>query len=246
MSTVTLEIKSVCKSYQKYLACNNINLSFPQGKVVGLFGANGAGKSTSFHLITGLIQPDSGGIYIDGTDITHQPLHKRASFGISFLPQDKSVFQGMTVEQNIMSVLQLTRSSRQEKTQRLDALIDHFSLHKVRHTQGNLLSGGERRRTEIARAMANQPKFLLLDEPFSGVDPISIQEIKSLIRMLQTEHQVGIVITDHNVAATLPICDYAYIMHLGEVLAQGTPQEIAQNTLAKQHYLGDVLESSQT
>lgn len=236
-----LQVKSISKTYNNYQACKNINLTFKQGEIVGLFGANGAGKSTCFHLITGLIKPDSGHIHIDKTDITNKPLHQRAAHGLSFLPQDKSIFQGMTVEQNIYSILELSKKKSSEKKQRLEELIDYFSLSKVRHTQGSLLSGGERRKTEIARAMSNNPKFILLDEPFSGVDPISIQEIKELLKRIQENAKVGIIITDHNVSATLPICDFAYIMHMGEVLTKGTPSEIIECPLTKKHYLGNSL-----
>ena len=238
-----LELKSVSKSYRNRKACDQISLRFAQGKTVGIFGANGAGKSTCFHMITGLIKPDSGKITISDQDISYLPLHQRASFGLSFLPQDKSIFQGMTVEQNLMSILELSGKNRSECRKRLEVLIDQFSLSKVRFTLGNLLSGGERRRTEIARAMANKPKFLLLDEPFSGVDPISIQEIKTLLKTVQSVEGIGVVITDHNVVATLPLCDYAYIVHLGKVIAEGSPEEIAANPLAREYYLGDTLSS---
>lgn len=237
-----LEVKSISKSYQRYQACKQIDLSFRQGQIVGLFGANGAGKSTCFHIITGLIKPDHGSIFINDHDITHKPLHQRATHGISYLPQDSSIFQSLTVEQNILSVLELSNLSPKERKKRLESLIDKFSLSKVRHTQGSLLSGGERRRTEVARAMANHPQFLLLDEPFSGVDPIAVHEIKVLLHNIQKELQVGIIITDHNVTATLPLCDYAYIMHLGEVLTQGTPEEVRTCPIAKKYYLGNSLD----
>ncbi|MEC8882204.1 MAG: LPS export ABC transporter ATP-binding protein [Pseudomonadota bacterium] len=236
-----LSIKNIKKSYQNYLACNNINISFQKGKIIGLFGANGAGKSSCFHIITGLIKPDSGNIYIDDKNITQLPIHKRAKLGLSFLPQDKSIFQGMSVEQNIASILELSSRSRNEQKKRLEELIDRFGLNKSRHTLGSLLSGGERRRTEIARAMANKPQYILLDEPFSGVDPISIQEIKNLLKELQEQDKIGILITDHNVGATLPICDYAYIIHKGEILTEGTQQDIQNCKLARQYYLGDSL-----
>jgi lipopolysaccharide export system ATP-binding protein len=239
-----LEVKSISKSYQRYQACKEIDLTFKQGKIVGLFGANGAGKSTCFHIITGLIKPDSGTITINNLDITHKPLHQRATHGISYLPQDSSIFQSLTVEQNILAVLELSKIDTKERKNRLESLIDKFSLSKVRHTQGSLLSGGERRRTEVARAMANHPQFLLLDEPFSGVDPIAVHEIKVLLQNIQKELQVGIIITDHNVAATLPMCDYAYIMHLGEVLTQGSPEQVRNCPVAKKYYLGDSLETA--
>lgn len=238
-----LEIKQVNKFYKQYQACCDITMRFPEGEIVGLFGANGAGKSTCFHIITGLIKPDSGSITLGNTDITTHPIYKRAEIGLSFLPQDKSIFLGLTVEQNIMSVLELSKKNKDEKKSRLETLIDQFNLSKVRHTLGSLLSGGERRRTEIARTMANNPKFILLDEPFSGVDPISIQEIKNLLHEIQKRDKVGILISDHNVSATLPICHYSYIMHLGKILAEGTPQEITKNVKAQKYYLGDSLQT---
>ena len=237
-----LSVKNINKAYQSYQACTNINISFKKGKIIGLFGANGAGKSTCFHMITGLIKPDSGQIIIDDQNITNYSIHKRAKLGLSFLPQDKSVFQGMSVEQNILSILELSNHSQKEQKNRLEELIDSFSLSKVRHTLGSLLSGGERRRTEIARAMANKPRYILLDEPFSGVDPISIQEIKYLLKALQQKDQVGILITDHNVNATLPICDYAYIIHKGCILTEGNQEDIKNCDLARKHYLGNSLE----
>tara|TARA_B100001989_G_scaffold230729_1_gene188938 strand:+ start:1968 stop:2696 length:729 start_codon:yes stop_codon:yes gene_type:complete len=240
----SLEVKSVSKSYNNRVACRDINLRFDQGKITGIFGANGAGKSTSFHMISGLIRPDSGSIFLGSDDISHLALYQRASFGLGFLPQDESVFRGLTVEQNLQCMLQLCHLTKAERQQRLEYLINAFSLSKVRFTLGHLLSGGERRRTEIARAMANKPKFLLLDEPFSGVDPISIQEIKTLLKTIQKNDGVGVVITDHNVVATLPMCDYAFIMHLGKVIAEGPPQEIANNSLARKHYLGDSLDAN--
>ncbi len=238
-----LEIKQVNKFYKQYQACCDITMHFAEDKIVGLFGANGAGKSTCFHIMTGLITPDSGKILLGNTDITSYPIYKRAEIGLSFLPQDRSIFLGLTVEQNIMSVLELSKKSNDEKRNRLETLIDEFSLSKVRHTLGSLLSGGERRRTEIARTMANNPRFILLDEPFSGVDPISIQEIKNLLHTIQKKDKVGILISDHNVGATLPICDYAYIMHLGKILAEGTPHEISKNDKAQKYYLGDSLKT---
>ena len=236
-----LTVKNINKSYYRYQACTDINLTLHHGKIVGLFGTNGAGKSTCFHIITGLIKPDCGKVYINGNDITHQPIHKRAQLGLSFLPQDKSIFQDMNVEENILCVLQLSRAKKHEIKKRLETLINNFGLNKVRHTLGNLLSGGERRRTEIARAMASNPQYILLDEPFSGVDPISIQEIKNLLKERQQQDGIGMLITDHNVSATLPLCDYSYIIHKGKVLTEGTQEDILNCSLAKQYYLGNSL-----
>jgi lipopolysaccharide export system ATP-binding protein len=206
-----LSVEKVCKSYGNYAACSDISMKLEPKKIIGLFGANGAGKSTCFHMITGLIKPDSGQIKIDTDDITAFPIYQRASLGLSFLPQDKSIFQDLTVEENILSILEITEKNKKTRVKQLELMIDQFCLNKVRYTLGKLLSGGERRRTEIARAMASKPKFVLLDEPFSGVDPISIQEIKALLKETLTRSDVGILISDHNVSATLPFCDYADI-----------------------------------
>ena len=233
-----LSVEKVSKSYGSYAACSDISMQLEPKKIVGLFGANGAGKSTCFHMITGLIKPDSGQIKIDTNDITAYPIYQRASLGLSFLPQDKSIFQDLTVEENILSILELTEKNKKMREKQLELMIDQFCLNKVRFTLGKLLSGGERRRTEIARAMASKPKFVLLDEPFSGVDPISIQEIKILLKETLAHSDVGILISDHNVGATLPFCDYAYILHQGKKLAEGTPDTIAHNEMAKKYYFG--------
>jgi lipopolysaccharide export system ATP-binding protein len=233
-----LSVEKVCKSYGNYAACSDISMKLEPKKIIGLFGANGAGKSTCFHMITGLIKPDSGQIKIDTDDITAFPIYQRASLGLSFLPQDKSIFQDLTVEENILSILEITEKNKKTRVKQLELMIDQFCLNKVRYTLGKLLSGGERRRTEIARAMASKPKFVLLDEPFSGVDPISIQEIKALLKETLTRSDVGILISDHNVSATLPFCDYAYILHQGKKLAEGTPDMIAHNEMAKKYYFG--------
>ena len=233
-----LQIKNINKSYGAFKACLNIDIILRKNQIVGLFGANGAGKSTCFHIMTGLIQPDSGSVFLNEKNITKDPIYQRASSGLSFLPQDKSIFTGMTVEENILSVLEIMIPSKSKQQKQLDILIDRFNLNKVRKTNGNLLSGGERRRTEIARAVATSPQFILLDEPFSGVDPISIQEIKRLLADIQAYDQTGILISDHNVNATLPICDYAYIIHQGKTLAEGTPDALRTNQAAIQHYFG--------
>ena len=233
-----LEIKNISKSYGTFNACIDINLSLKKNQIVGLFGANGAGKSTCFHIMTGLIQPDNGTVTLNNENITFQPVYQRAGSGLSFLPQDKSIFTGMSVEENILCVLEIMTPNKTKQQQQLDRLIDRFNLNKVRKTAGNLLSGGERRRTEIARAVATDPEFILLDEPFSGVDPISIQEIKQLLADIQAHDQTGILISDHNVNATLPICDYAYIIHQGKKLAEGTPCELKKNQAAIQNYFG--------
>ena len=235
-----LKTSQLCKTYQTFTACSNINISIGQEQVVGLFGPNGAGKSTCFHMITGLIRPTSGTLSLDDEDITSAPIHARAQKGIGFLPQDSSIFRSMTVAENIMSVLELhpTRTKSQ-RLDRLAELIDRFELHKVEQSEGQYLSGGERRRTEIARALANNPKYILLDEPFAGIDPKSIHEIKKLITHIREVDHVGVLITDHNVQETISICDEAYVLHKGNILAQGRPQDILQNPAVIEHYLGD-------
>ena len=237
--TAILTVKNLVKKFQNRIVCDNISLHCPAGKIIGLFGANGAGKSTCFHMITGLIMPDSGEILINQTHISHLRLHERAAKGLCFLPQDKSIFHGLTVEQNILAVAELFHKN---KKQQLEALLNYFNLSNIRHTPASLLSGGQRRRTEVARAMAAKPKFLCLDEPFSGIDPISIKEIINLLKKLQMEKNIGILITDHHVTATLPFCDYAYILHNGKILANGTPQNLKNNVRAREHYLGDILD----
>ena len=235
-----LETRYISKHYRSFTACSNINIQIPTKKIIGLFGPNGAGKSTCFHIITGLVQPSSGGLFINDVDITQSPIHKRAQMGIGFLPQDSSIFRGLSVLENIRCVLELrTELSQPEKNQKLENLINRFELEKVAHTQASLVSGGQRRRTEIARALANEPKYILLDEPFAGIDPKSIREIKKLIIQVQQIDDVGILITDHNVKETLPLCNQAYVIHKGHILAEGSPQELKNNKSVIDNYLGE-------
>jgi lipopolysaccharide export system ATP-binding protein len=208
---------------------------------VGLLGPNGAGKTTSFYMIVGLVKPNSGNIYLDDMDITNFPMYKRAQNGIGYLAQEASVFRKLTVEDNIMAILEMTDLSKEEQKAKLEELIEEFSLEKVRKNRGDLLSGGERRRTEIARALAADPKFILLDEPFAGVDPIAVEEIQSIVAKLKLRN-IGILITDHNVQETLSITDRAYLLAEGKIMLTGTPAEIANNELARKFYLGQHFE----
>lgn len=237
-----LSTQNITKITQGKTLCDTINIEVARGKIVGLFGANGAGKSTCFNIIAGLIQPSSGHVMLDNEIITSHPIHVRSQNGIRFLPQDSSIFLDLTVYENILGVVQLTNNHPKSKqTVITNDLIDKFQLNKVAHTLGRRVSGGERRRTEIARACVNNPRYLLLDEPFSGVDPISVEEIKAQILELARHDDVGIFITDHHVKATLPFCDYAYILHHGKMLYQGVSDDVMQNDQVRQHYLGNVV-----
>ena len=216
---------------------NEASINVQQGEIVGLLGPNGAGKTTSFYMIVGLIRPLSGKILLDNHDITDAPMYKRAQMGISYLPQEASVFRDMTVEKNIKSILQFNGTSHAEQKEKLESLISEFNLHKVRKNLGKNLSGGERRRTEIARCLASNPKFILLDEPFAGVDPIAVEDIQSIVAKLKDKN-IGILITDHNVHETLAITDRAYILHEGNVLRTGTAKELAEDEFVRKVYLG--------
>ncbi|MCK9526037.1 MAG: LPS export ABC transporter ATP-binding protein [Limnochordia bacterium] len=234
-----LVAKQLVKIYGKRTVVKNVDFEARRGEIVGLLGPNGAGKTTTFGLIVGLGKPNSGSIFLDGQDITGLPMYQRTRLGLGYLPQEPSVFRKMTVEENLRAVLQLrTGLSKAEKEDVLMGLIEEFSLGKVRQQNGHQLSGGERRRTEIARALALDPSFLFLDEPFAGVDPIAVGEIQSIVARLRSRN-LGIIITDHNVRETLRITDRAYIMHLGEVLVFGSTEELAANSLAREYYLGE-------
>ena len=225
------------KAYRGRKVVKGISLEVNQGEIVGLLGPNGAGKTTSFYMIVGLIKPNGGNIFLDDMEITKFPMYKRAQNGIGYLAQEASVFRKLSVEKNILSVLQLTTLSKKEQHMRMESLIEEFGLGHIRKNRGDLLSGGERRRTEIARALATDPKFILLDEPFAGVDPIAVKEIQQIITLLK-QRGIGVLITDHNVRETLGICDRAYILHQGQVLISGSPQEIMQDQRAREVYLG--------
>ena len=233
-----LTINSVGKSFKKRPIVRGVSLKIQRGEAVGLLGPNGAGKTTCFYMISGLISPDYGKIHLDGKDITDLPIYKRAKAGIGYLPQEISIFRGMTVEQNIQSILALNSSSRIEKEASLEELLAEFSLTHLRRTSSLALSGGERRKVEIARALASQPAFILLDEPLAGIDPIAIEEIRELIKHIK-DRGVGVLITDHNVKETLELIDRAYIIHQGKVLMTGRPDEIIADADVRKVYLGD-------
>lgn len=234
-----LVAKELVKTYGKRTVVQKVDFTAKRGEIVGLLGPNGAGKTTIFGLIVGLGKADSGRIFLDGRDITELPMYKRTRLGLGYLPQEPSVFRKLTVEENLLGVLQLRQElSKGEKQDTLDSLITEFNLGEVRQQKGHQLSGGERRRTEIARALALDPAFLFLDEPFAGVDPIAVAEIQGIVARLRSRN-LGIIITDHNVRETLRITDRAYIMHLGEVLVSGSTKELAENALAREYYLGE-------
>lgn len=233
------------KSYSKRIIINDVNLQVKQGEIIGLLGPNGAGKTTTFYMLVGLTKPDKGKILINETDITFLPLHQKAKFGISYLPQESSIFRGLTVEENFKIILEYYYKDKKIINKKIEELIKEFNLEKVRKNISYTLSGGERRKVEIARTMIINPKFLLLDEPFSGVDPITIEQIQKIIYKLK-EKNIGIIITDHNVYETLRIVDKAYIISNGQVIVEGTKEEISQNELARKYYLGEKFELPQT
>ncbi len=238
MSHTTLRANNLAKSYRRRKVVKNVSIEVNNGEIVGLLGPNGAGKTTSFYMIVGLIASDEGEILLNETVITSYPLHARAKMGIGYLPQEASVFRKLSVEDNIMAVLQMRGDlSRSMQMAKLDQLLDDFHVDHIRATLGMSLSGGERRRVEIARALAIEPKFILLDEPFAGVDPLSVMDIQKIIRQLK-DKDIGVLITDHNVRETLGICERAYIINAGEMIADGTPDEILSDSLVKEVYLG--------
>jgi len=216
---------------------NDVSISVQQGEIVGLLGPNGAGKTTTFYMVVGLIAPDLGTVYLNEEDITKLPMYKRAQMGLGYLPQEASVFRKLSVEDNIMAVLEMTALNKEEREAKLESLLDEFNLHHVRKNNGDSLSGGERRRTEIARALAVDPKFILLDEPFAGVDPIAVEDIQSVVAKLKTK-DIGILITDHNVNETLSICDRAYLLIEGKIFKHGTAEELAEDEQVRRLYLG--------
>ncbi len=236
-----LKAENLMKSYSGKRVVKDISLQLKQGEIVGLLGPNGAGKTTSFYMIVGLIKPNSGKIYLDEKDITKFPMYKRAQSGIGYLAQEASVFRKMTVENNILSVLQLTNLSKKEQKNKMESLLDEFGLTHIRKNRGDLLSGGERRRTEIARALATDPMFILLDEPFAGVDPLAVEDIQKIVTEL-TKKNIGILITDHNVRETLAITDRTYLMFEGNILKDGNPEELANDETVRKVYLGQNFE----
>jgi lipopolysaccharide export system ATP-binding protein len=232
-----LRAEHLIKKYKQRTVVNDVSFSVSQGEIVGLLGPNGAGKTTSFYMIVGLIKPNEGTIFLDEQDITKDPMYRRAQKGIGYLAQEASVFRKLSVEDNIMAILEMTSMNKEERHEKLEELITEFSLHKVRKNRGDLLSGGERRRTEIARALAASPNFILLDEPFAGVDPIAVEEIQTIVAKLKQKN-IGILITDHNVQETLSITDRAYLLFEGKILESGTPEVLAANEMVRRVYLG--------
>lgn len=232
-----LRSEGLVKRYGKRTVVNDVSINVKQGEIVGLLGPNGAGKTTSFYMTTGLVVPNDGHIYIDDQEITDYPVYKRARAGVGYLPQEASVFRKLSVEDNIMAVLEMTNTTRKYQLEKLESLIKEFRLEKVRKNSGDRLSGGERRRTEIARCLAIDPKFIMLDEPFAGVDPIAVEDIQHIVWQLKYRN-IGILITDHNVHETLSITDRAYLLFEGRILFQGTPEELAENPIVKEKYLG--------
>ena len=231
-----LRTEGLVKVYGKRTVANGVSINVRQGEIVGLLGPNGAGKTTSFYMTTGLVVPNAGHAYLNDEEITNYPVYKHARAGIGYLPQEASVFRNMSVEDNILSVLEMTGRPKDYQLEKLEQLIREFRLEKVRKNKGNQLSGGERRRTEIARCLAIDPKFIMLDEPFAGVDPIAVEDIQHIVWRLKYKN-IGILITDHNVDETLTITDRAYILFEGKILFQGTPEELASNSIVKEKYL---------
>ena len=232
-----LIVNNIIKIYKGREVVKGVSLEVNQGEIVGLLGPNGAGKTTFFYMIVGLIKPNGGTIYLDKEDITNFPMYKRAQYGIGYLAQEASVFRKLSIEDNIRSVLQLTKLSKKEQENKVDSLIDEFGLGHIRKNRGDLLSGGERRRTEIARALATSPKFILLDEPFAGVDPVAVEDIQRIVAQLKNKN-IGILITDHNVQETLAITDRTYLMFEGGILKAGIPEDLAEDEMVRKVYLG--------
>lgn len=236
-----LYAESLVKSYKGREVVKGISLEVNQGEIVGLLGPNGAGKTTSFYMIVGLIKPNGGRIFLDRENITKFPMYKRAQYGIGYLAQEASVFRKLSIEDNIMSVLELTDLSKKERKLKMESLIEEFGLGHIRKNRGDLLSGGERRRTEIARALATDPHFILLDEPFAGVDPVAVEDIQRIVAQLKKKN-IGILITDHNVQETLAITDRTYLMFEGRILKAGIPEELAEDEMVRKVYLGQNFE----
>ena len=234
----TLRAKNLVKSYMGRRVVNKVNLTVHQNEVVGLLGPNGAGKTTSFYMIVGVIQPEAGDVYFNEKRITLYPMFRRARLGISYLPQEASIFRKLTVEENILSILEMVRLTKKERMEKLNTLLSELKIERLAKQKANTLSGGERRRAEVARALVTDPSFILLDEPFTGIDPIVRQDIQNVIKQLK-KRGIGVLITDHNVRETLEITDRAYIMYEGKILFQGTPEELTENKEARKVYLGE-------
>lgn len=236
-----LSAENLVKAYKGKEVVKGISIEVNQGEIVGLLGPNGAGKTTSFYMIVGLIKPNGGKIFLDNMEITKFPMYKRAQYGIGYLAQEASVFRKLSIEDNIMSVLELTKMTKKERVDKMESLIDEFGLGHIRKNRGDLLSGGERRRTEIARALATDPAFILLDEPFAGVDPVAVEDIQRIVAQLKNKN-IGILITDHNVQETLAITDRTYLMFEGSILKHGEPEELAADQMVRKVYLGQNFE----
>lgn len=236
-----LRAENLIKTYKRRQVVKGVSVEVNNGEIVGLLGPNGAGKTTSFYMIVGLIKPNGGKIFLNNEDITRYPMYKRAQNGIGYLAQEASVFRKLSVEDNILSVLQLTKLSKKEQLERMESLIEEFGLGHIRKNRGDLLSGGERRRTEIARALATDPSFILLDEPFAGVDPVAVEDIQRIVAQLKNKN-IGILITDHNVQETLAITDRTYLMFEGSILKHGSPEELAADEMVRKVYLGQNFE----
>ena len=235
--SLTIYTKNLVKIYGSRTVVNNVSFNVKQGEIVGLLGPNGAGKTTSFYQVVGLVKPDEGEVFLNDINITKLPMYKRAQMGIGYLPQEASVFRKLSVEDNISAVLEMTKLNKKEQKEKLESLLEEFRLQKVRKNNGDTLSGGERRRTEIARALAVDPKFILLDEPFAGVDPIAVEDIQAIVAKLKFKN-IGILITDHNVNETLSICDRAYLLIDGKIFKHGTAEELAGDEQVRRLYLG--------
>ena len=232
-----LRADNLVKQYKKRKVVNDMSLEVEQGEIVGLLGPNGAGKTTTFYMVVGLVKPDSGRVFLDDEEITGNAMYQRAQKGVGYLPQEASFFRDLTVEDNISAVLEMTNKSKEEQREKTESLIAEFGLQKVRKNLGKVLSGGERRRCEIARALATDPKFVLLDEPFAGVDPIAVEDIQEIVQKLVTKN-IGVLITDHDVQATLNLVDRAYLLFEGRLLKKGTPKELAEDEMVRKVYLG--------
>jgi len=238
VNELILKSEKLKKIYKKRTVVNDVSISVQQGEVVGLLGPNGAGKTTTFYMIVGMIKPNGGRVFLDNIEITNEPMYKRAKRGIGYLPQEASIFRGLTVEDNIMAILQMLDITQQERKERLEKLLNELGIHHVRKTLGFQLSGGERRRTEIARALATNPKFILLDEPFAGIDPIAVEDIMNIVANLKHKG-IGILITDHNVHETLSIVDRAYILINGKIFKEGSAHDLAEDSDVRKLYLGE-------
>jgi lipopolysaccharide export system ATP-binding protein len=236
-----LRSDNLVKKYKNRVVANNVSVQVQQGEIVGLLGPNGAGKTTSFYMIVGMVKPNSGKIFLDNKDITKEPMYRRAQLGVGYLPQEASVFRKLSIEDNLRAVLEMTKLTKKEQELKVESLLDEFALHHVRKNLGDQLSGGERRRTEIARALATDPKFILLDEPFAGVDPIAVEDIQNVVRKLKDKN-IGILITDHNVHETLSITDRSYLLYSGSVIKSGSAEDLANDEQVRKVYLGQNFE----